>query len=110
MYPESSHPNRLRIALASYNGGRGHIKNAQTIAMHRENTLHQWESIRPNLGLLTEKAKELHAEIWKSGVPPHGYFRGYKETRQYVKRVMAYYERLCYFSDIVRWAKSFVSL
>lgn len=106
LYPESSHPNRLRIALASYNGGRGHIKDAQTIAMHREDAPHQWESIRTNLGLLTEKDKELHAEIWEAGVPPHGYFRGYKETRQYVKRVMRYYERLCYFSKIVGKVKS----
>ena len=110
LYPESSHPNRVRIALASYNGGRGHIKDTQTIAMHRENAPHQWESIRTNLSLLTEKDKELHAEIWEAGAPPHGYFRGYQETRQYVKRVMGYYERLCYFSKIVGKVKSFVSL
>ncbi|RKU10453.1 hypothetical protein C6501_13950 [Candidatus Poribacteria bacterium] len=105
LYPESSHPNRVRIALASYNGGRGHIKDAQTIAEHREGEPHQWESIKANLGLLTEKDTELHSEVWEAGVPPHGYFRGYQETRQYVKRVMRYYERLCYFSGIVKWAK-----
>ncbi len=105
LYPESSHPNRVRIALASYNGGRGHIKDAQTIAEHREGEPHEWESIRTTLGLLTEKDKELHNEVWEAGVPPHGYFRGYQETRQYVKRVMRYYDRLCYFSDIVKWVK-----
>lgn len=105
LYPESSHPNRVRIALASYNGGRGHIKDAQKIAEHREGEPHQWESIRITLGLLTEKDTELHSKVWEAGVPPHGYFRGYQETRQYVKRVMRYYERLCYFSDIVKWAK-----
>ncbi|MDE0637886.1 MAG: transglycosylase SLT domain-containing protein [Candidatus Poribacteria bacterium] len=105
LYPESSHPNRVRIALASYNGGRGHIKDAQKIAEHREGEPHQWESIRANLGLLTEKDIELHSKVWEAGVPPHGYFRGYQETRQYVKRVMRYYERLCYFSGIVKWAK-----
>ena len=105
LYPESSHPNRARIALASYNGGRGHIKDAQKIAEHREGEPHQWESIRITLGLLTEKDTELHSEVWEAGVPPHGYFRGYQETRQYVKRVMRYYDRLCYFSDIVKWAK-----
>ena len=110
LYPESSHPNRIRIALASYNGGRGHIKDAQKIAEHREHQPHDWESIKANLGLLTEKDKELHSEVWEAGVPPHGYFRGYNETRQYVKRVMRYYERLCYFSDIVRRVKSLVCL
>lgn len=106
LYPESSHPNRIRIALASYNGGRGHIKDAQKIAMHRQCKPHEWESIRTNLGLLTEKDKKLHIEIWEAGVPPHGYFRGYNETRHYVKRVMRYYDRLCYFSGIVRRVKS----
>ncbi|MDE0485207.1 MAG: transglycosylase SLT domain-containing protein [Candidatus Poribacteria bacterium] len=110
LYPESSHPNRIRIALASYNGGRGHIKDAQKIAKHREHKSHEWECLSKNLSLLTEKDKKLHAEIWKSGVPPHGYFRGYQETRQYVKKVMGYYDRLCYFSDIVRRVKSVVSL
>lgn len=110
LYPESSHPNRVRIALASYNGGRGHIKDAQKIAGHRDNKPHLWEALHISLGLLTEKDKELHAEVWEAGVPPHGYFRGYKETRQYVDRVMRYYERLCYFSDIVGKMKSFVRL
>lgn len=110
LYPESSHPNRVRIALASYNGGRGHISDAQKIAEHREGEPHEWESIKTNLGLLTEKDKELHSKVWESGVPPHGYFRGYNETRQYVKRVMGYYDRLCYFSNIVRRVKAFVRL
>ena len=110
LYPESSHPNRVRIALASYNGGRGHIKDAQRIAGHRDNQPHLWESLSTNLDLLTEKDKALHSEVWESGVPPHGYFRGYKETRQYVDRVMEYYERLCYFSRIAQRVKSTLNL
>lgn len=110
LYPKSSHPNRVRIALASYNGGRGHIKDAQMIAIHRYDDPNQWECLSKNLVLLTEKDKALHSEVWKSGVPPHGYFQGYRETRQYVKRVMKYYERLCYFSGILEKVKSFVRL
>ena len=109
LYPESSHPNRVRIALASYNGGRGHISDAQKIAGHRDGEPDQWESLSTNLGLLTEKDKVLHGEVWESGVPPHGYFRGYKETRNYVHRVMRYYNRLCYFSDIVSKVRSIPS-
>ncbi len=110
LYPESSHPNRIRIALASYNGGRGHIKDAQRIARYRHDEPHHWECLRKSLGLLTEKDKELHIKVWEVGVPPHGYFRGYDETRQYVKRVMNYYDRLCYFSNIVRKVKSIPNL
>ena len=110
LYPESSHPNRIRIALASYNGGRGHIKDAQMIAKHQHNDPGQWYSVYTSLGLLTEMDKKLHAEVWESGVPPHGYFKGFKETRHYVKRVMKYYERLCYFSKIVVKVKSVLSI
>lgn len=110
LYPDSSHPNRIRIALASYNGGRGHIKDAQEITIHRHDDPYQWEYLSRNLVLLTEKDKVLHSQVWESGVPPHGYFRGYNETRQYVKRVMKYYDRLCYFSGILEKVKSFVRL
>ena len=108
LYPESSHPNRVRIALASYNGGRGHIKDAQMIALHRYDDPNRWECISKNLALLTEKDKALHSKVWKSGLPSHGYFSGYRETQQYVYRVMMYYNRLCYYSDIVHRVKSFV--
>jgi len=105
LYPKSSHSNRIRIALASYNGGRGHIKDAQTIAARLNDDPHIWENVRTSLGLLTKKQKELHVDVWESGVPPHGYFSGYKETRQYVKQVMKYYDRLCTYSKIVHKMK-----
>lgn len=108
LYPDSPHPNRIRIALASYNGGRGHIKDAQMIAIHKKKDPSQWYSIYLSLGHLTEMDEKLHAEIWESGIPPHGYLRGYKETREYVKRVMKYYDRLCNLSDILWSVKSFI--
>ncbi len=109
LYPKSPHPNRIRIALASYNGGRGHIKDAQKITSHRDDDPFQWWCLSISLGHLTEMDKKLHAEIWESGIPPHGYFRGYKETREYVKRVMKYYDRLCFYSKIVHKGKSVLS-
>ena len=108
LYPDSSHENRVRLALASYNGGRGHIKDAQQVTMHRNDDPFQWDCLRKNLSLLTEKDKVLHSQVWESGTPPHGYFRGYNETLNYVKQVLGYYERLCYFSGIIDRAKSFV--
>lgn len=109
LYPTSSHPNRIRIALASYNGGRGHIKDAQAITTHRLVDPYKWKCLSKSLELLTEKNKQLHAEIWDNSVPPHGYFRGYTETLEYVDRVMRYYERLCYYSKIIGKVKSTVS-
>lgn len=106
LYPESSHPNRVRIALASYNGGRGHIKDAQQITQHRNGEPNQWESLKTHLNLLTENDSDLHTEIWGSGEPPHGYFNGYGETLNYVDRVMRYYDRLCHFSKILSKVKS----
>lgn len=110
LYPDSSHPNRIRIALASYNGGRGHIKDAQQITAHSYDDPNQWKCLRKNLVLLTEKDKVLHSNVWESGEPPHGYFQGYPETIEYVDRVMRYYARLCYYSDLVHRVKSFVNL
>ncbi len=110
LYPESSPPNRVRIALASYNGGRGHIKDAQSIATHQHDTPHQWMCLRKSLKLLTKKEKALHRHVWESGMPPHGYFRGYTETLHYVKQVMKYYDRLRYYANIVHRVKSFVHL
>lgn len=105
LYPESSHPDRIRIALASYNGGRGHIKDAQQITLHQNLDPHKWDSLKSSLGLLTERDKELHKEVWGLAKPPHGHFNGYPETRNYVKRVMWYYERLRFYSDIMRKVK-----
>lgn len=110
LYPDSSHPNRVRIALASYNGGRGHIKDAQRITLHHKGQPNQWESLRSHLSLLTEKDRELHAEVWESGKPPHGYYNGFGETIDYVDKVMRYYDRLCHFAEIVRKVKFFKSM
>lgn len=110
LYPESSHPNRVRIALASYNGGRGHIKDAQKITQHQNGEPNQWESLKTHLNLLTENDSDLHTEIWGSRKPPHGYFNGYRETLNYVDRVMRYYDRLCHFSKILSKVKSLKSL
>ncbi len=110
LYPESPHPDRIRIALASYNGGRGHIKDAQQITEYQNLDSHKWDSLKSSLVLLTERDKELHKEVWGFAKPPHGYFNGYNETRNYVKRVMRYYDRLCFYSGIVRSVKSFLRL
>lgn len=102
LYPESSHSDRIRIALASYNGGRGHIHDAQKIAIHQQNDPNSWKSLSQCISLLTKKSTNIHRNVWADGIPPHGYFEGYRETQAYVDRVIRYYEKLCYLSDVVR--------
>lgn len=102
LYTESPHSERIRIALASYNGGRGHIQDAQKIAIHQEENPNSWKSLSQCISLLSENNRDLHRKVWSDGIPPHGYFEGYRETQAYVVKVMMYYERLCYISDIVK--------
>ena len=102
LYPDSTHSDRIRIALASYNGGRGHIQDAQKIATYQQDNPHTWNSVSVCISLLSEKNRELHKKIWREGIPPHGYFEGYRETQSYVYRVMMYYDRLCYLSNVVK--------
>ncbi|MCG9128139.1 transglycosylase SLT domain-containing protein [Candidatus Poribacteria bacterium] len=102
LYPNSYHPDRIRIALACYNGGRGHIQDAQEIAIHKHANPYSWNSLSSSISLLSKKNRELHMEIWGESIPPHGYFEGFLETQSYVEKVMLYYERLCYISDLVK--------
>ena len=102
LYPDSCHSDRIRIALASYNGGRGHIQDAKEIAIHQQDNPHSWKSLSSSISLLSEKNRDLHSKVWRDGIPPHGYFEGFRETQSYVDRVMKYYDRLCYLSDVMK--------
>lgn len=101
LYPDSKHSDRIRIALASYNGGRGHILDAQKIATYQQDNPHTWSSLSSCISLLSEKNRDLHRKIWREGIPPHGYFEGFRETQSYVHKVMKYYDRLCYLSNVI---------
>ncbi len=77
----SGTPERIWIALAAYNVGMGHVKDAQHLARRMGKNPHSWEQIKTVLPLVSQK-KYYRALR-------HGYARGW-EPVQYVKRIRAY--------------------
>lgn len=73
------------IALAAYNVGMGHIKDAQQLALKMEKDPYTWNGLKTILPLLAKK------QYYKS--LQYGYARGW-EPVQYVKRIRAYHALL----------------
>ena len=96
------HETRLRFALASYNGGKGRIRDAQALVQYQQRNPLEWEEVSSMLSQLTKAEAQLHREVWhENGKPPHGYFHGADETRNYVEKVMLYYERLRFYRELL---------
>ena len=76
---------RISIALAAYNVGMGHIKDAQRLARRMGRNPHSWNDLKTTLPLL---AQEPYYETL-----PYGYARGWEPVR-YVKRIRAYHALL----------------
>ena len=83
-FPEADPGNRLRLALAAYNGGLARVYDAQDIARTKRLDPNTWEAVRECLPLLTDEHWKLHLEVWEQGHPTFGYFYGYDETVDYV--------------------------
>lgn len=77
--------NRLLLALASYNVGYGHVRDAQDILRKRGDDPDRWLSLRETLPLLRMPEFYLDTKF--------GYARG-TEPVQYVENVLTYYEIL----------------
>jgi len=83
---------RIWIALAAYNVGMGHIKDAQYLARRMGKNPHSWNDLKTMLPLLAQKP---YYETLQ-----HGYARGWEPVR-YVKRIRAYHALLeQYLSEI----------
>ncbi len=82
---------RLRLALAAYNGGPSRVRDAQQIALFLNLDPYRWEIIRDILPMLSRRYATLHSQIWPSGRPSGGYFEGFNETLNYVERTIEYY-------------------
>ncbi|MCD6365759.1 MAG: membrane-bound lytic murein transglycosylase MltF [Planctomycetes bacterium] len=84
-YNEAMDPDRLLIALASYNVGRGHILDAQAIAKERNLNPNSWAALEEILPLLR------YPKHYKK--TRYGYCRGTEPVR-YVNRILTYYDIL----------------
>ena len=74
-----------RFALAAYNVGYGHVKDAQAIARQQGLDANKWASLKKTLPLLSQR------KYYKE--TRHGYARG-QEPVQYVERILTYYDIL----------------
>lgn len=80
-----NHHQRLLFALASYNVGYGHIRDAQKIAEAQGLDKNKWTSLKQTLPLLSKR------QYYKN--TKYGYARG-REPVQYIKNILIYYDIL----------------
>ena len=76
---------RTWIALAAYNVGMGHVKDAQRLARRMGKNPHAWNDLKTVLPLLAKKSYYKTLQ--------YGYARGWEPVR-YVKRIRAYHALL----------------
>jgi len=74
---------RLKLSLAAYNIGQGHVRDAQKLAVKLRLDPDKWASIRKTLPLLRYRQYYENAS--------YGYCRG-TEPVKYVKQIMIYYD------------------
>jgi len=78
-------PDRTWMALAAYNLGMGHLRDARKLTESQGMDPDSWADVRQSLSLLTQ-------EQWYSKTR-HGYARG-NEARRFVESIQRYYEIL----------------
>ncbi len=83
-------PDRTWMALAAYNVGYGHLRDAQKIAVARDMDPYKWIDVQECLPLLSKRR-------WYSELP-HGYARG-REPVVYVQNIRRYYDILVWHTD-----------
>lgn len=76
---------RLLFALASYNVGYAHVRDAQTLAQKHGWNQNRWNNMEKTLPMLTQ--------VRHYRTLPHGYAKGW-EPVHYVKRILTYYDIL----------------
>jgi membrane-bound lytic murein transglycosylase F len=78
-------PDRTFMALAAYNVGWGHLKDARTLATKLGKESNSWSDVRSTLPML--RLKKYYRKL------PHGYARG-AEPVHYVDRIRTYHKIL----------------
>ena len=85
LFGKADPTNRLLIALAAYNAGRGHVQDARNLAVKKNLDPNSWESLALTLPLLRYRKYYKNAK--------YGYCRG-TEPVTYIKQIMIYYDIL----------------
>lgn len=91
-FPKVKTHNRVKFALASYNGGIGRVFDARSIARYDKQNEDEWRSVKKAFPKLSRRYRKVHRKIWGKPQPKYGFFEGFRETVSYVESVMAYYE------------------
>ncbi|MCK4843016.1 MAG: membrane-bound lytic murein transglycosylase MltF [Methylococcales bacterium] len=94
-------PDRTWYALASYNVGFGHLKDAMFLTRLRKGDPNKWLDVKESLPLLTQK------KWYKKTV--YGYARG-KEPVGYVENIRSYYALLVWLTEEDQIEKNVMSL
>jgi membrane-bound lytic murein transglycosylase F len=84
-FEDASEPDRTILAIASYNVGKGHVRDAQEIAADMGLDPSKWSSVEKTLPLLRQQ------KYYKKS--KYGYCRGTEPVFQ-VRRVLTYYDIL----------------
>lgn len=87
LFSEFTSRDRLFVALAAYNIGQGHLRDAQRLARKLRLNPNRWSTLKKTLPLLQKKKYYADAT--------YGYCRG-TEPVHYVKQIMIYYDILKY--------------
>ena len=72
---------RIRFTLAAYNGGVGHVQDAQTLARKAGRNYQHWQDVAPYILRLSEP------QYYRDPDVRNGYMRG-SETEAYVRLIM----------------------
>ena len=94
-------PDRTWFALASYNVGFGHLKDAMILTKKRNGNPDKWLDVKETLPLLSQKK-------WYKQTR-HGYARGI-EPVHYVENVRSYYDLLVWLTEENKIEKNVMSL
>ena len=84
-YDEAKKSDRILLALAAYNVGYGHVRDAQKLAQQRGLNPNSWSSLEESLPLLR------YSKYYKK--TEYGYCRGTEPVR-YVNSILTYYDIL----------------
>jgi membrane-bound lytic murein transglycosylase F len=91
LFQNADSENKIELALAAYNAGPSRIYDAQELTAYIGLNPNSWSDIKESLPLLSKRYYSLHKALWEDHRPPNGYFGEWKQTVEYVDKVVVYY-------------------